>query len=232
MNAAPTPATDPDEYQFADMGLKPGDRVQLQLTTQPGQPRHVVRVIGFLENTGVLVTAPFRNGVRVDLIENEATIVRVFSGQNAFAFRSGVIRICKLPFDYLHLAFPQRIEGSIVRKAARVRVETSARRVDGNTDAAITIENLSASGALLRSTALIGDNDEIVTLEFAVTLHEVDTALQLKARIRSTQRDETRRDRGVEYNHGVEFVELGPNERMILRSLVYQQMIEQPDSLV
>lgn len=233
-DAAASPDTPAEEYRFVDMNIKPGDRVQLQLVSQPGQPRHIVRVIGYLDNIGVLVTAPFRQGTRVDILEDETLVVRVFSGQNAFAFRSGVMRVCRLPFDYLHLSFPQRIQGSMVRKAARVRVETSARRVADETTRGdeITIENISASGALLRSPSIVGDNDEIIRLDFAVTLHEVETSLQLKARIRNTQRDETRRDKGVEYNHGVEFIELTPNERMILRSLVYQQMIERPESVV
>jgi hypothetical protein len=34
------------------------------------------------------------------------------------------------------------------------------------------------------------------------------------------------------HHHGIEFQELPPNERMILRSLVYQQMIENPRSVV
>ncbi|HRQ48488.1 MAG TPA: flagellar brake protein, partial [Rhodocyclaceae bacterium] len=114
-------AEPPQIFTFADMKLGIGDRLQIQLPAHLQSERAFVRVVGYLENTSLIVTAPSRNGVRLELLENEVLIVRAFSRQSAFAFNCSILRVCKLPFDYLHLSFPRRIQGTVIRKSTRVR---------------------------------------------------------------------------------------------------------------
>jgi c-di-GMP-binding flagellar brake protein YcgR len=51
--------------------------------------------------------------------------------------------------------------------------------------------------------------------------------------VRAVFDDETLKQSGTSLAHfGLEFVDLQPNDQMILQSMVYQKMIEQPQSLV
>ena len=49
------------------------------------------------DGISLLVTTPVAGGRRVELVENDPVIVRVFSRQSAFAFRASVLRACRLP---------------------------------------------------------------------------------------------------------------------------------------
>ncbi|MFN3987398.1 MAG: flagellar brake protein [Rhodocyclaceae bacterium] len=218
-------------FPFKDMRLTVGDRLQVQCPSHLGATRVFVRVVGYLEDVSLIVTAPFRNGSRVKLIENEILVVRAFSRQSAFAFRCSVLRVCKLPFDYLHLSFPDTVQGSVIRKSTRVRASVPV-EIGNGTDAPATgvIENISFTGALIIAQAALGTPGDVLRLRFGVALHEVETRLELEARLLNVMQDEDGAD-GAQ-RHGVEFIHTQPNDRMILKSLVYQQLIENPDSVV
>ena len=110
-------------FSFADMHLAVGDRLQIECPAGTGLGRAFVRVIGYVDHLSILVTAPVAGNRRIDLVENDLVVVRVFSRENAFAFRASVLRACRLPFHYVHLSFPEIIQGSVIRKATRVRTE-------------------------------------------------------------------------------------------------------------
>lgn len=225
-------------FAFADMGLKVGDRIQLQPPAQLGAERHIVRLIGYLEPVSVLVSAPMVHGMRLPLREDETVVARVFSGQNAFGFTCSVRRVCKVPFDYLHLSFPQEIQGAIIRKSPRIRVKIIASVVDPDQDGAepvpAMISNLSATGARIDMRKPFGKSGQRLRLSFRVNLHGMEVFLTANAVIRSLIRDDGTSDAGqpATVHHGVEFQELQSNDVMILQSLIYQKMIEQPHTVV
>ena len=116
-------------FSFADMHLTVGDRLQIECPAGTGMGRAFVRVIGYVDQLSILVTAPVAGKRRIDLVENDLVVVRVFSRENAFAFRASVLRACRLPFPYVHLSFPEIIQGSVIRKATRVRTQLPVRVV-------------------------------------------------------------------------------------------------------
>ena len=126
-----------DSFTFDDMRLKAEDRLQLEPPQQLSRERFAVKVIGFLRGISLLVTMPITaNGLRLQLMENEKVVMRSFSGQNAFGFACTIQRIGKLPFDYLHLTFPDNIQGSMVRKAPRIKTRIIAAVRDAGSEAA------------------------------------------------------------------------------------------------
>lgn len=214
---------------FADMHLQPGDRLQLHCPNHPGEARHIVRLVGFVDNLSLLVTTPLPQRGIADFLENEILVVRAFSRNNAYAFKCSIHRLCRAPFAYMHLSFPDRISRSVVRKSIRVQVglpATVTTPQDGETCTAL-VENVSATGALLRHEKALAETDSAIRLAFDVHVHDVSTRLEVEALILSLRTDEQGR-----VHHGIEFRELPPNERMILRSLIYQQMIDNPRSLI
>lgn len=234
-----TPAQDEDStfeapsehrgFSFADMQLAVGDRLQIECPSGTGAGRAFSRVVGYLENRSLLITAPVAGRQRIDLVDNDMVVVRVFSRQNAFAFRASVLRACRLPFHYVHLSFPQTIQGSVIRKATRVRTELAATATvvgDDGRSAPGTVLNISATGVLLRTRAALGERDGQLRLRFELPLHEVDTPLDVEADIRNVREDVD--DEGIEYHYGLDFRDLEANDRMLVKSFVYQTIIEHP----
>jgi len=224
----------PQIFTFADMKLGVGDRLQIQLPAHLRSERAFVKVVGYLDNVSLIVTAPSRNGSRLNLLENEILIVRAFSRQSAFAFNCSILRVCKLPFDYLHLSFPRRIQGTVIRKSTRVRAGFAAQAGGaGSPSGAATIDNISATGALVAAREPLGNPGDTVRLSFQVHLHDVDSALEVEAKILSAvPHDDAHGEGAPLLHHGVEFRNLQPKDRMIITSFVYQQIIERPHSVV
>lgn len=231
-NAAAGP---PKIFTFADMKLGVGDRLQIQLPTHLRSERAFVKVVGYLENVSLIVTAPSRNGSRLTLLENEILVVRAFTRQSAFAFNCSILRVCKLPFDYLHLSFPRRIQGTVIRKSTRVRAgfdaELAAAAPSGTSATRATIVNISSTGALVSAPEPLGAAGDTLTLRFRVHLHDVDSGLEVAAKILNVAQEDGTEPECV-YRHGIEFQNLKPNDRMIVTSFVYQQIIENPRSVV
>lgn len=221
-------------FTFEDMRLAVGDRLQIECTARTGVRRAFVRVVGYVEGVSLMVSTPVAAGRRVELVDNDPVIVRVFSRQSAFAFRASVLRACRLPFDYVHLSFPTVIQGSVIRKATRVRTQLPVRVVSQAGDEAGegTMLNLSATGALIHTHAALGEQGAIVQLHFDALLHEVHSELRIAAEIRNVQQEPAAEGEGLEYHYGVDFHELVPENRMKIKSLVYQTIIEQPRRVI
>jgi len=117
-------------FPFEAMNLKVGDRLQAQAPKKVSAERCFVRLIGYLQDLSMLITTPATvNGVRMQLMEGDQLVMRVFSSQNAFGFACDVQRVCKLPYNYLHISFPKDIQGTVIRKAARVKTKIIAKSV-------------------------------------------------------------------------------------------------------
>lgn len=225
-------------FTFDDMRLKVGDHLQIQPPALISTERFIVKLIGYVKNVSILVTAPFDKGLRLQLVGNEKMVVRVFTSQNAFGFGSSIIKVCKLPFDYLHLSFPTEVQGTVVRKAPRVRTKiiaavTNINRGKDSDSAPAIITNISASGALLDAHRNLGQKGDAINLSFRVNLHNIDAYLTTKAVICAVFADEPaegKKSAGI--HHGIEFVDLQPNDSVILQSLIYQHMIEQPGTMM
>ncbi len=231
-----SPNASNSSYPFDAMNLRVGDRMQAQPPAKVSIERFYVRVIGYLQNMSLLITTPVSaNGVRLQLIEGDQLVMRVFANQNAFGFASDVLRACKLPYSYLHIAFPNSVQGTVVRKAPRVKTKiiTKVRRAHGNHEMTGVISNLSASGILLDGRHDLADSGDTLHLEFRVKLHNIEAHLSVSGLVRSVFSDKTLEENSSALVHfGLEFMNLQPNDQMVLQSMVYQQMIERPQSLV
>src|SRR5262245_12363652 len=97
----------PPAYQFEEIHLKVGDRLQVQLPNNVAQDRQIVKLIGYMDKQCLMVTAPAGPGILKSLVEGDRIVVRIFSGQGAFGFVCFLDRIIRLPFEYLHLSFPK-----------------------------------------------------------------------------------------------------------------------------
>jgi c-di-GMP-binding flagellar brake protein YcgR len=221
-------------YSFADMRLRVGDRLQLEPPATVSSDRHMCKIIGWVDNLSLLVTTPMVGGLRVPLRDNDKIVARIFANQNAFAFDTDVLRAVKIPFDHLHLTFPTRIQGAVIRKSPRIKIRqiatvsplpTEGAAVDESVRASAIILNVSADGALVQAKQPLSEKNGRLRLAFRVNLHDVDAMVTVSAIVRSIFTEEGKV--GV-ICHGIQFQEMAANDRLILQSMIYQKMIEQP----
>jgi len=193
--------------------------------------RLVVRLIGYLDKQCLLVTAPAGLGWQQPIMEGDQVIARVFLGQGAFGFVSHVDKIIRLPFEYLHLAFPKQIQGLMVRKAPRVKTDFSAtvETASGNTEARVL--NLSVTGMLLHSLKALGAKGGDLSVTLPLDLYDVKTELRLRCKIKAVSVAPIEGG-SEEHRCGVEFVDLKPNETLILQSVVHHALAKNPYCVV
>lgn len=224
-------------FTFHDMRLRVGDRIQLQPPAAISSERFIVKVLGYLDNASLMVTAPFSNGMRIQVREHDKIVARVFSSQKAFGFDCSVVRVCTMPYNYLHLSFPDVIQGSVIRKSPRIKTKIIASIAQS--DAANSSEklsgviiDLSADGAMVKARQPLAEKSQTIVLSFRVSLHNMEAYVTTKAIVRNIVVDEDKwSTETLKYQHGIQFLDLQPNDSVILQSLIYQQMIEQPHTL-
>ena len=226
-------------FTFDDLKLKAEDRLQLEPPSQLARERFSVKVIGYLRGASILVTVPITaSGLRLQLMENEKVVMRSFSGQNAFGFACTIERIIKIPYEYMHLSFPDNIQGIKVRKAPRIKTRIIASVQDSNSSKAAKvsalISDVSANGVSLESKQPLGEKGDILFLAFRVQLHNVDAYLSVKGVIRAVFSGDalSESQKSGHIRHGIEFLELQPNDSVVLQSMIYQQMIENPHNVM
>lgn len=238
---ADTPSDTRDENQasfpFDAMNLKVGDRLQVQPPTNVSTERCPVRLIGYLQEQSMLITAPVTaTSAPLQLMPGDQLIMRVFSGQNAFGFACDVQRFCKLPYGYLHISFPQKIQGTVIRKAVRVKTKIIVKVRNERGEVAehtAVISNLSANGALLDGRRTMAEAGDSIQLGFKLKLHNIEAELSINGKVRTVFDDETLKQSGTSLAHfGLQFMDVDPNDQMLLQSMVYQHMIERPQSLI
>lgn len=224
-------ADEPPVYQFEDMRLKAGDRLQMQLPASVTDEKVIVRLIGYLDKQCVLVTAPPHLGSQKPLIEGDRVIARVFLGQGAFGFVSFVDKVIRVPFDYLHLSFPKEIQGLLVRKTPRAKTDiaVTVETPSGNAEAQVT--NLSATGMLLRSATALGATGGDLSITLPLDLYGVQTELKLRGKIKAVSSTAIEGG-GEEHQCGLELLDLQPNETLILQSVVHYELAKNPYSVV
>jgi len=213
---------------FQDMRLHHGDSLQLQL--QFGRNRYYVKFVGCLPGRSVLVTTPTAGGQVLAIRERQSVIARTFSGRSAFAFDAAVLRVCSTPFPYVHLSYPDLVQGVPVRVEPRIRMRmtASACRIAAPGDALpVEITDLSPSGARIDAGERLAGKGEVVRLSFRFTLDQDDAFFVNEVMVRSVREEGRAGSKRLQvFRHGVEFVGMQSNERLLLRTLIYQRLAE------
>lgn len=226
------PGAHPDRGSLADMRPSIGDALQLDCGAPLKSQKTYVKLVGYLKDRSIIVTAPTIGGRRLELIDNDSVLVRGFSGTSAYAFRAFVIRVGRLPFDHVHLSFPDAVFGRPVRRSQRVRTELEALLHSSSPSRAEPargqIEDLSALGALI-STGYELDPEDPLRLSTALALHGNRVELDIECVIVSHS-TEAGNEADV-HCYGLKFTNLVPQDAMMLKAYVYQQIVDHPDSV-
>src|SRR5471032_2668809 len=168
MSSIPPPPSEAktQEYEFEQMNLQVGGRIQF-ITHRTIKPiQHFSTLIGWAKDEYMIVKVPFENGAPIALNDGDKLTIRVFSGVNLCSFSCVVQRVFPRPLFYVHLSFPQSIQGTSLRAAMRVKVDIPAQVTSPAGTNSVFLVNLSVSGALIESAKKLSDDEAEVGLSF------------------------------------------------------------------
>ena len=216
---------------FAQMRLKVGDQIHLEPPRRIVAGRATVTTLGWLEGQSIMVTAPQNDAGRLVLQEGEQVLLRAFTGKSAFAFCTTVLKAAHQPFHYLHLSFPDKVEGVAIRNSPRCRMRLPAAITPpGRATSQGNILNIGTTGALIEAAEPLAPGEGMIQIAFALELHGVPVSLDLRAQVCGAKGAPAAG--GVPLRqYGVEFRQLQPNDRLVLGSLVWYRMYEDPRSV-
>lgn len=186
--------------------------------------RYTVRLIGFVKNMSVMVTAPTIDGKAVIVRDGQTFIVRAFPGKKAYAFTASAVKSVYSPHSYLHLSYPKQVRSSTIRQGSRAAVKIIASVTIGDPEqtAAATLGDLSMGGASGVIKKQLGNKGDVGVIKFKVSAAGNDEYLSLKVILRSQAPTEN----GLEYRHGFEFIDVSPQSKLILSAFVHQTLAE------
>ncbi|HEY0846605.1 MAG TPA: flagellar brake protein [Noviherbaspirillum sp.] len=200
-----------------------GETLYLQQIDNPAI-RYTVRLIGFVKNKTVFVTAPAVDGKFEFIRDGQTFVVRAFSGKKAYAFVAAAVKSVHSPHPYLHLSFPKEVRCTVVRRGVRAQVKiiASVWLGDSARTGAAVLTDLSMGGTSGTIKQVLGQKGEEGQIKFKVHAAGQDEFLSLKMALRSVNPSEN----GDGFKHGFEFLDVSIHDRLILSAFVHQTLAE------
>jgi c-di-GMP-binding flagellar brake protein YcgR len=227
----------PREFEFEAMNLQVGVRLQFITYRRLKPVQYFSTLIGYLRDEYLIVKLPMENGTPVGLVEGERVTIRVFSGTNVCSFACTVGRVFDRPLYYVHLSFPDTIQGTSLRTAIRVKVDIPAQvqaPAPGMAAIHCTLTNISVNGARIEAPASLPENGGEITLDFAVLPPTYDREVQVRVRAAVRNVNTLRREAdGAEvFAYGVQFLDLNPVHHTMLQNLTYEVLLTDRQNIV
>ena len=224
---------------FESAQLHVGERLQLELVADSLHNHYYTTLIGFVPAHSVLIRTPLVQNLPIPVPEGAGVLVRAFSGRHAFTMESRVDRVCRSPYPYMHLAYPAKVQQTLIRGALRVRVALpgTASSAFEQTDApprSVILSDLSVSGAQLETELSLGAPGEKFGLafKFVVQPNNYEVKLTTSTQIQSVRK--IRKGKGPEelFSHGVRFNKLHATEGLLLQSYIQQVLLSDRSRVV
>jgi c-di-GMP-binding flagellar brake protein YcgR len=226
----------PQEFSFDSLNLQVGVRLQFITYRRIKPVQYFSTLIGYVRDEYLIVKLPMENGVPVGLVEGERVTIRVFSGVNVCSFACTVERVFERPLYYVHLSFPDTIQGTSLRTAMRVKVDIPAQVVPSHPDMhAIdcSLTNISVNGARVESRGNLAETGGEITLEFGLNSPVGDGEMRVRARAAVRNVTTVQRDDGTEmFAYGVQFLDLDQVHQTMLQNLTYEVLLSDRQNIV
>ncbi|HEX8887055.1 MAG TPA: flagellar brake protein [Noviherbaspirillum sp.] len=212
---------------FDSLHLHAGTRLQILIVKDVKPVAYFSTLIGFVRDEYLIVKIPQLGKNMASMREGDRLMVRVFSGLSVGVFNVTVMRVFLHPVYYLHVSFPDLIQGSRLRSAMRVKVDVPCKVVCSNDpplELQARLADVSMVGALVESAAEIGAEGDEVQLSFTVTnrFSETEIPIETKAIVRSAQAKSPDENAPTVHNYGLEFKGLRQTEELMLQNFTYE----------
>jgi c-di-GMP-binding flagellar brake protein YcgR len=226
----------PKEFEFESMNLQVGVRLQFITYRRIKPMQYFSTLIGYIKDEYLIVKVPLENGTPVGLVEGERITIRVFSGMNVCSFACTVQRVFDRPLLYVHLSFPDTIQGTSLRTAMRVKVDIPAQVLPPGADTApvdCSLTNISVNGARIESVRRLPENGGQVTVEFGLPSPLGDGEMRVRTLAAVRNVNALPREDGTEmFAYGVQFLDLDPVHHTMLQNLTYEVLLSDRQNIV
>lgn len=209
-----------------EVKLAIGDTLNLQSQSDTSEVRYTVKLIGYQRGKGVIVSTPTQDGKVLLMRDGQSFIVRLFSGKSVYAFPATILKATNVPYPHLHLSWPAEVKGLVVRNSARAKVRIIVAITDaGGQSRSAMLDNLSIGGCALFSKVELAQRDERIRIKFRFFVGEIEQYLDLAGIVRSVTFSSAAHE-GHPFQYGVQFVDIAPNEQLVLTAFVYHTLFE------
>ncbi|MFC5551269.1 flagellar brake protein [Massilia aerilata] len=226
----------PKEFTFESMNLQVGVRLQFITYRRIKPMQYFSTLIGYVKDEYLIVKVPLENGTPVGLVEGERITIRVFSGMNVCSFACTVQRVFDRPLLYVHLSFPDTIQGTSLRAAMRVKVDIPAQVLPPQAGAAVdcALSNVSVSGARIESALTLPESGGEITLEFGLPspLGDGEMRVRTQAVVRNVNAIRKEADGSEMFAYGVQFLDLDPVHHTMIQNLTYEVLLADRQNIV
>ena len=217
------PKSQPKLRHFAQLKLMPGTTLHLQLSTDPLKHSESVKLMGWLDKTGVMISALSMQGSILPFRQGQAIKAKTIAGKDVISFDAVVEKVCFSPFPYVHLSWPDTLQIRQLRNSLRVNTQLIASiSGDGVTSIPARITNLSASGAMLEGSDLQLETDQEITMALRLHAAGIDHTMSIKAFVRNQKSAPP----ATSVQYGLEFTPLNGNDRLVLEHYIFSSILE------
>lgn len=218
-------------HSLSGLNLRIGEKVQIE--TRAPRQRYTSQLLGYREGSSIMLTAPRKASVN----EGAIVTVRMMSGSHICAFGAKVLKIHNSPFSYWHLEYPKETEVRRIRSHTRVPVNLMVSVDEFEPGAGYRHDwpvsaycnDISVQGACVDAPVNLGGKGDKVFFTARLQVAGLDQVVLLPALIRSVQLTEGGVSKVV--SHGLEFLEIDEETRLILAAFVYQQFLVETGNL-
>lgn len=218
--------------QKPTLNLVVGSTLQLEVA---GSRRGVVPVtlIGYVTGRSIMVMLSdmAEAGLKLPLQGGDACVVRFESGDNLYAFDTQVLCVLEQPYLHAHLAYPQGVQGSMVRRSQRVPVNDMVMMLvmeEAGRKLSVALADISLSGARLVAGSRLGDVGERFSIEIPQLGQGGNERVALPCRVRYVREEQSVSASAKRvYHHGVEFADLSSQAQLFIERYIGEKVAEQ-----
>lgn len=181
-----------------------------------------VTLMGYQVGHSLMVSNPQpKAGLRV----GEDFIVRSIGGETSYAFRATALALHHDPFPYMHLSFPEGVQGALSRRAPRVSLAQPSITLtmsDGDKQIKVSMADIGPSGARLVAAERLGSLGDTFVID--VRAPYSNRLVSLSCTIRYVRNDlPPSLGKGqVSFHHGVEFGPLNDEGQFFVNWLMQE----------
>ena len=220
----PVVASKDQSSQMDEIRWYVGETLHMQALNET-DTRFVVKLIGYIKGKSVLVTAPMVDGKYIMVRDSQVFVLRAFQGKKAFAFTVSALKSVFTPHPYLHLSYPKQVISSVIRHDARatVKIIASVTFINPDRTVAATLVDLSLGGCSAVLKHAVAEKKESGAMTFKINVVGNEGLLTIEFIARSVAQT----DDGDGYRYGFEFLNVSPQNKLILSAFVHQTIAEQ-----
>ena len=202
------------------VSLEVGETIRLEHVMDNVHYCTNVNLIGYADGQRLIVSYP---KTELSLSVGDEMVARFVTGDKVFAFQTKIIKLNKMPYQYMHLDYPIGVQGKMTRRGVRVPVKPRSIGLtmhDGQEELKVSLADLSGSGARLVAPKRLGQIDDKFMIDMQIPYSSQVITLPCVIRYIRSDLCVDKTSISTSYHHGVSFDGLADEALSFIESFV------------